>query len=394
MEHQNFLKARFAEEGETEQINNFFDNLTEQHKVDIFASFGKYDEPDGVAFADLYNYHIYNFYVNDEWSDTNLEKLAAIYKLQEWQIYGKKFYIIRHPNATPEREKIKKLILPIVKDEYGDQTAAIEMTDNSGKKMVIDVPIFEMFELEYILKEVYREQVNIISSGFTFHKEVIGKWLEEQYQTNPQLSDFSVWHLKHKRKKRFDFRLTHKGNNQVDITFNFSKLLKISKTEIKNDLIEYCIYVRDENRQIAKALNASESKLLPLFSTGEEQDVPVPKEINITEDGIEIIRLVLEPHFQASERELLLSLLKGESINNPLNFTKNANKLTDVFWRARKNGAGYIQDTNVILCEWILKNFRYNKNSNLDRVSVTKDLNGQTSRCKNPLPKANIINNR
>lgn len=115
------------------------------------------------------------------------------------------------------------------------------------------------------------------------------------------------------------------------------------------------------------------------------------KEIHILEEGIISINNVLAPYFDAHDLRFLEDLLRGESIEKPLNFQKNANQLTDVFWRAVKNRGGYIQDTNEKTCDWILKNFRYKNGTEFNRGSVTKDLNGQETRCQKPLLNSETI---
>lgn len=113
-------------------------------------------------------------------------------------------------------------------------------------------------------------------------------------------------------------------------------------------------------------------------STDENQK----KEIYISPENIEPIYNALAPYFAGQETELR-QLLNGERIEKSLDWSKNANQLTHVFWSAKRNG--YISDTNVQICEWILRSFRYNNGKDFERSSVTKDLNTQETRCKKPL---------
>lgn len=107
------------------------------------------------------------------------------------------------------------------------------------------------------------------------------------------------------------------------------------------------------------------------------------KEINITPENAELIYRALVPYFIGQETSLR-QLLNGERIEKPLGWSKNANQLTHIFWSAKR--IGYISDSNIQICEWILTNFRYNNGKKFERSSVTKDLNTQATRCKKPLP--------
>jgi len=107
------------------------------------------------------------------------------------------------------------------------------------------------------------------------------------------------------------------------------------------------------------------------------------KEINITPKNAELIYTVLVPYFTGQETSLK-QLLNGDSIEKPLDWSKNANQLTHIFWVAKRKG--YISDTNVQICEWIIRNFRYNNGKEFGRTSVEKDLNTQETRCHKPLP--------
>lgn len=117
----------------------------------------------------------------------------------------------------------------------------------------------------------------------------------------------------------------------------------------------------------------------------------IEKNINITKEGIEKIKAVLLPHFEDSDAILLGRLLEGKTIDKKLNFLKNANQLTDVFWRASKGRGGYILDTNKTICEWILTNFSYNNGKEFEKTSTASDINTAATRCKRPLRNAKSI---
>jgi hypothetical protein len=125
--------------------------------------------------------------------------------------------------------------------------------------------------------------------------------------------------------------------------------------------------------------NEDITKPAPAATSADESQ---KKEIYISPKNIERIYNALAPYFQGEETKLR-RLLEGEKIEEFLNWSKNANQLTHVFWGAKREG--WISDTNVQICEWILRSFRYNNGKDFERSSVAKDLNTQETRCKKPL---------
>jgi hypothetical protein len=136
-------------------------------------------------------------------------------------------------------------------------------------------------------------------------------------------------------------------------------------------------FLKDEMKRLDR--NEDITKPAPAATSADESQ---KKEIYISPKNIERIYNALAPYFQGEETKLR-RLLEGEKIEEFLNWSKNANQLTHVFWGAKREG--WISDTNVQICEWILRSFRYNNGKDFERSSVAKDLNTQETRCKKPL---------
>lgn len=102
----------------------------------------------------------------------------------------------------------------------------------------------------------------------------------------------------------------------------------------------------------------------------------------------------LIPYFDSSQLDELRRVLRGKIINAPLLFLKEGNKLTDVFYRARK--AGCINCQKKVLDQWICDRFQYTEDGTRKRFnleSVKKDTTGEAgeSRCRNPLPNVKTL---
>lgn len=208
------------------------------------------------------------------------------------------------------------------------------------------------------------------------YKKLTGGTIQIEYRDCIDLSDF-LWnkygndYIEHPRLDKLaelnSFR-GHRKNEYGNRTFPENRLSLLTK-----------IYAGELRGTLKTRINT------PPVPTNERQE---KKEIHILpEKSIELIYNALAPHFQGYETRLR-RLLEGEPIEEPLNWSKNANQLTHVFWGAKRKG--WISCANVQTCEWILKNFRYKNGKTFDKNSVTKDLNTQETRCKKPLLNTNF----
>lgn len=371
-----FLKTVYVNEDEVQEASVFFDTMTDEQRTDIFAAFNEYEKPDAYVITDIYYYHLFRFYKNAQWNDANLRRLSSNYILNKWVIYGKSLYAIAHPNKPISRELIKNDLQPFLVSAFGEETSSLMITNERGQSIRLNVPACRLAELEYTVKEAYREQAQKINSGFTYYKEEIGLWLEDTFRIKPQLSGFVDWMLNHKKARGFNMKVTETERTadyvKADLEFDFTPLYSLKGDVLKSDLINYCKFVREECKKMATAPT----------DTNEEK-----KKIQILPESIEPIYKALAPYFQGKNAELW-TVLEGGAIREPLHFNGNANQLTHVFWLAKKRCC--ISDTNNKICEWILNNFRYSGGREFKKDSVEKDLNTQETRCKKPLPNLNF----
>ena len=178
--------------------------------------------------------------------------------------------------------------------------------------------------------------------------------------------------------KVFDFLITNTPTGSMTL----GEFLGLSDTEIEVLFDLWSVLYPEYRRQQREAMRRKFSIIAPPVATSTEAKQE-KKEINITPENAELIYRALVPYFTGQETSLR-QLLNGERIEKPLGWSKNANQLTHIFWSAKR--IGYISDSNIQICEWILTNFRYNNGKKFERSSVTKDLNTQATRCKKPLP--------
>lgn len=184
-----------------------------------------------------------------------------------------------HPNKPSlSRELIKKKVLPFIIQETKGQTGSLVITDSKGKSTKFQVPAYQLAELEFTIKEVYKEQAQLINSGFTYYKKEIGAFLKEYYNIRPQLSGFIEWMIKYRRVNRFNLKIEKVEDNEnyikADFEFDFTPLQKLNKESLKSDLINYCKYVREEyKKMVDTSTDTNQEGLVPMSNTIEEIEI-------------------------------------------------------------------------------------------------------------------------
>ena len=264
MEEIDFLKTVDVNEDEAQKVFSFFDTMTDEQVTDIFAAFSEYEKPHAYIIADLYYYHLFRLHKNKQWNDHNLRQLSSKYVLNKWVIYGRSFYVIAHPNKPASRRLIKHNLQPFLVSAFGEETSSLTLTNERGKSIRLSVPAYQLAELEYTIKEAYREQAQKIDSGFTYYKEEIGLWLEETFRIKPQLSGFVDWMFNHKEARGFNMKITETEKTadyvKADLEFDFTPLYSLKGDELRSDLINYCKFVREECKKMVAASTDTNQK--------------------------------------------------------------------------------------------------------------------------------------